>query len=197
MHELPFSGTPDSHLMQNRLPTIPCLTLLLALLLAPGSEAACLSSAWSPQEQKGQTGTAPEAQSPDSSAPESSDDKLDLSEQVIRDVFAPLQRGFEGHNLYQVSAVFDTQEMPDYSHFRDRLRAFFADYDSLRFRYQLLQVTSNKNRAFAVADIAMEATPHDPSQVTVRRDSQVRFQMKLTPKGWKLVGFAPADFLTP
>jgi hypothetical protein len=122
------------------------------------------------------------------------EEKLDLTDQVIRDVFGPLQRGMEGHNSYQVLALFDPQQMPDYAQFRDQLRAFFAQYDAIRFRYQLLQVTSDKNGGSAVAEIEMEATPADPSQGTLRRDTQMRFRLTLGRKGWRLVGFAPADF---
>ncbi len=102
----------------------------------------------------------------------------------------------QGHNLYQVLAVFDQQETPDYAQIRDQLRAFFYQYDEIRFRYQLLQVTSDKDRATAVAEVQMDATPADPSQVTLRRETQMRFRMSLSRKGWRLVGFSPADFFT-
>src|ERR1035437_5347073 len=57
------------------------------------------------------------------------EEKLDLSDQVIRDVFGPLQRGMEGHNLYQVLAIFDEQQTPDCAQLRDQVRAFFDQYD--------------------------------------------------------------------
>ena len=134
------------------------------------------------------------AESPlDQPAP-SGEEKLDLNDQVIRDVFEPLHRGLDSHNLYQVLAVFDQESTPDYAQVRDQLRAFFDQFDAIRFRYQLLQATSDKNHGSAVAEIEMEATPADPSQVTLRREIQMRFRMNLGPKGWRLVGFAPADF---
>jgi hypothetical protein len=123
-----------------------------------------------------------------------SDEKLDLSEQLTRDVFEPLQRGIQGHNLDQVLSIFDRQQMSDYAQLSDQLRAFFEQYDAIRFRYQLLQATSKKSQATAVAEIAMDANPLDPSQVTLRREIQMRFRMTLGAKGWKLVGFTPADF---
>ncbi len=124
----------------------------------------------------------------------SEEEGLDLSDQVIRDVFGPFQRGMQGHNLYQVLAAFDQQVTPDYAGVRDQLRAFFYQYDAIRFQYQLLQVTSDKDQGSAVADIQMDATPADPAQVTLRRETQMRFRLKLGSKGWRLVGFAPADF---
>jgi hypothetical protein len=100
----------------------------------------------------------------------------------------------EGHNSYQVLALFDQQQTPDYAQVRDQLHAFFAQYDAIRFRYQLLQVTSDQNGGSAVAEIEMEATPADPSQITLRRETQMRFRLTLGSKGWRLVGFAPANF---
>jgi hypothetical protein len=135
----------------------------------------------------------PPAPAPDQAQP-SGEEKLDLDDQVIRDVFGPLQRGMEGHNLYQVLAIFDQQGTPDYAQVRDQLRAFFDQYDAIRFRYQLLQVTSDKNHGSAVAEIEMDATPADPTLLTLRRDIQMRFHLDLGRKGWKLVGFSPADF---
>jgi hypothetical protein len=135
------------------------------------------------------------AQNKQAPAPEPpAEEKIDLSDQVTRDVFEPLQRGMVGHNLYQVLALFDEQQMPDYAQVRDQLYAFFAQYDALRFRYQLLQVTSDKNGGSAVAEIEMEATPTDPSQITARRETQMRFRLVHGPKGWRVVGFSPADF---
>jgi hypothetical protein len=126
--------------------------------------------------------------------PGSDEDELDLSDQVIRDVLGPLRRGMQGHNLYQVLATFDQQGTPDYAKVRDQLRAFFYHYDEIRFHYQLLQVTSDKDQGSAVADIQIDVTPSDLSQATLRRETQMRFRLKLEPKGWKLVGFSPADF---
>lgn len=126
--------------------------------------------------------------------PPSGEEKPDLNDQIIRDVLGPLQRGMESHNLVQVLAIFDQQQTTDYAQIRDQLRAFFDQYDAIHFRYQLLQATSDKNHGSAVAEIEMDATPADPSQVTLRRDTQMRFRMDLGRKGWRLVGFSPADF---
>jgi hypothetical protein len=168
--------------MQKRMSFIGRLTLLLGVLLTAGLQCGLLAQNQQP--------LAPEPSQP----PALAEEKLDLNDQVIRDVFRPLQRGMEGHNPYQVLALFDQQQTPDYAQVRDQLRAFFAQHDAIRFRYQLLQVTSDKHGGSAVAEIEMEATPADPSQVTVRRDTQMRFRLTLGRKGWRLTGFAPADF---
>ncbi|HEX8811841.1 MAG TPA: hypothetical protein VF742_07595 [Terracidiphilus sp.] len=124
----------------------------------------------------------------------SSEQPLTLTEQVIRDVLEPLQRGIQEHALAQVLAIFDQQQTPDYAQLRDQLRAFFQQYEAVRFRYKVLQVTSEKDRGFAIAEIDIAATPADETQLAVQRTTQMRFQMTLGTKGWKLVGFKPSDF---
>ena len=121
---------------------------------------------------------------------------LTLTEQVVRDVLEPLQRGIEEHSAAQVLAVFDEQDTPDYARLRDQMRAFFSQNASVRFRYKLLQVTAEKDSGFAIAEVDMAATPADETQLAVQRSTQMRFHIKLGPKGWKLVGFKPADFFT-
>lgn len=137
-----------------------------------------------------QQAPAPEQDEPNASGQE----PLTVTEQVIREVLQPLQRGIEEHDLAQVLAIFDPQETPDYPQLRDQLRAFLNQYDQVRFRYKVLQVTSEKDHAIAIAEIDMAATPADETQLTVQRTTQMRFQMKLGTKGWKLVAFKPGNF---
>ena len=85
----------------------------------------------------GAASPAPEQEQPNASGPQ----PLTLTEQVIRDVLEPLQRGIEEHDVAQVLAVFDQQETPDYAQFRDQMRAFFSQNETVRFRYKVLQVT--------------------------------------------------------
>lgn len=158
--------------------------IALLLLFATGLVGTTLLLAQSQQT------PAPEQDEPNASGQE----PLTVTEQVIRDVLQPLQRGVEEHNLAQVLAVFDPQETPAYPQLRDQLRAFLAQHEPVRFRYKVLQVTSDKDHAIAVAEIDMAATPADETQLTVQRTTQMRFQMKLGTKGWKLVAFKPSDF---
>jgi hypothetical protein len=148
---------------------------------------------WTPQL-VAQAQQAPPAAQEEHSAP--GQEPLTLTEQVIRDVLEPLQRGIEEHNVAQVLGVFDQQETPDYAQLRDQMRAFFSQNESVRFRYKVLQVTAEKDTGFAIAEIDMAATPLDETKMAVQRSTQMRFQLKLGAKGWRLVGFKPADFFT-
>jgi hypothetical protein len=161
---------------------------VLFVLLVAGCGGAVHVVAQSQSQSKAQQAPAPAQE--ESQAPE----PLTLTEQVVRDVLEPLQRGIQEHSAAQVLAVFDQQETPDYAQLRDQMRAFFSQNATVRFRYKLLQVTAVKDSGFAVAEIDMAATPADETQLGLQRGTQMRFQIKMGPKGWKLVGFKPSDF---
>jgi hypothetical protein len=174
-------GTRNADLMPKRFCIAHWLALLLIVVFWGRS---------SPTIAQAQQSPAPEQEQPDASGQQ----PLTLTEQVIRDVLGPLQRGIEEHNVAQVLSVFDPQETPDYAQFRDQMRAFFSQNDAVRFRYKVLQVTSEKDRGFVIAEIDMAATPSDETKLTVQRSTQMRFEIALRAKGWKLTGFKPSDF---
>jgi len=125
------------------------------------------------------------------------DASVDLSDEVVRDVLSGFQRGFETHNLDKVLNLFDPQGMRDYAQFRDQMVAFFRLHDSVKLRYQLLQVTADKDLGSATADIEMDEDPSDTLPTPQRRSTQMRFQLKRGAKGWKIIGLRPADFFSP
>jgi len=122
---------------------------------------------------------------------------FELSDEVVRDVLSDFQRGFETQNLDRVLAVFDPLDMRDYPQFRDQLIAFFRLHESVKLRYQLLQVTADDGLGSATADIEMDANPLDSLPTPRRRSTQMRFQLKREAKGWKIIGLRPPDFFAP
>ena len=182
MHERPYARHQDTDLTPKRIVSLPLIALLLLFVTGLLGTVPLLAQAQQapPPEQDGSNA--------------SSQEPLTLTEEVLRDVLQPLQRGIEEHNLAQIVAVFDPEETPDYPRLRDQLRAFLTQYDPVRLRYKVLQVTSEKDHAIAIAEIDMAATPADETQLAVQRTTQMRFQMKLGTKGWKLVAFKPKDF---
>ena len=122
------------------------------------------------------------------------DQPTNVSDQVIQQVLEPLEAGIQGHNLQLTLSVFDSKELTGYSDFEGQLRAFFGQFDEIRFRYQLLQVSADQDRASAVAEMDMDAQPYDVTQPPVRRSVQMRLQLKREAKGWKIVAFTPGDF---
>ncbi len=132
---------------------------------------------------------------PDSNQPGvSAEPAVSLSDQVVRDVLEPLRVGMETQNLQLVLSIFDKKELNGYSDLAGQLRAFFQQYDEVRFRYQILQATADKDRGSATSELEMDALPYEPTQVPSRRSVQMRFQLKLETKGWKVVAFTPPDF---
>lgn len=146
------------------------------------------------QQQSGQAQPAPG--SGDQPPPADQGQGLTLSEQLIRDVFQPLQNGMQTQNIQMVLSIFDKKELTGWADLQAQLNAFFQQYDEVNFRYQILQATAEKDRGTATAEIDMDALPYNFGQVPARRSVQMRFQIKLGAKGWKVSGFSPADFFS-
>ncbi len=144
------------------------------------------------QQQSGQPAATPDSNPPDAA----SDEKPSLSDQVIQDVLEPLRNGVAVQNVSQVMSLFDKQ-FPGYSSLQQQFRSFFGLYSEVNFHYQILQVTADKDHGSATADIEMDALPYQVAGMPERRTAQMRFRLKLTPQGWKITGFTPADFFGP
>jgi len=176
--------------------------LLCCLALGLGTSSAVVAAGASPpagavlpaaQQQSSAQGSSPGR---DASSPPNAEG-LTLNDQIARDVLEPLRIGMVAQNTQKVLAVFDQKELNGYADLQGQLNAFFHLYAEVRFRYQLLQVEADKDRGSATAEVAMDALPYQEMQVPVRRSVQMRFQLKLEPKGWKVTGFSPASFFGP
>ncbi len=191
---------PHSQIMDWMRRPLICFGLLASLPV--GATTGALSAdSFSPgavlapaQQQSGQPQPAPD--SGEQSAPADQGQGLTLSDQLIRDVFQPLQNGMQTQNIQMVLSIFDKKELSAWADLQAQLRAFFHQYDQVNFRYQILQVTAEKDRGTATAEVEMDALPYNFGQVPSRRSVQMRFQIKLGAKGWKVAGFSPADFFS-
>lgn len=178
--------------MQNRLFVI---LMLLSWLSRPCVAASASPASRTVRASGQQTSSAAQSATPaDDISDGTKVQDLDLTEEVVRDILSNLQKGLECHDLRQVLAIFDQHAMNNYDAVRNQLTAFFRQYETVQFRYQILQATADKGSGFATADIDMDAVTPDNSQVPLRRTLQMRFRIKLSPKGWKVTGFTPSDF---
>jgi hypothetical protein len=84
--------------------------------------------------------------------------------------------------------------MPGFAQFRDQMVAYFRLHESFKMRYQLLQVTADDALGTATADIEIDDDPLDTLPTPKRRSTQMRFQIKRTPKGWRIIGLHPMEF---
>jgi hypothetical protein len=119
---------------------------------------------------------------------------LTVSDQVVQQVLEPLKNGLQTQDIHLLMSLFDKQEQNGFSDLQGRLQAFYQVFDQVDFRYQLLQVTADKGRGSATVDMQMDALPYDVTHIPERRSVQMRLQLKLGPKGWKIAGFTPSDF---
>jgi hypothetical protein len=124
------------------------------------------------------------------------DRPIELSDELVHDVLTPFQVAMETHNLDHLLDTFDSEATPDFPRIRDQFRAFFRLTDTIKFRYQILQASADHDSAIATADVDMDALPADSLPTEQRRSTQMRFQMKRTPKGWRLTALKPMDFFT-
>ena len=114
----------------------------------------------------------------------------------MQDVLTKFQQALEAHSLDRVLAIFDAENMKDFPRFRDQMTAFFRLHDTIKFRYELLQVTENKDSGSATADVEMDADPSDILPTEHRRTAQMRFQLKRIDNLWKVTDLTPMDFFT-
>jgi hypothetical protein len=77
------------------------------------------------------------------------------------------------------------------------MKALLDSSAVLLFRYKILQVTSEGSHASVTCEADLDATPLDAGQVPLRRSTQLRLQLKQTPKGWRIAAVSPSDFLAP
>ena len=194
MHKSPASGHLDT--LPNPVPNRRLAVRVgrsTRIFLAVALAATCLgpisASAQDPQTPADNTTQGQSTDQPGSSA-----NSTDLSDELIKDVLSDFQQGFETHNLNKVLSVFDADAMPDFSQFRDRMVAYFRLHESFKLRYQLLQVNADKDIGTATADIEMDEDPLDTLPTPKRRSTQMRFQIKRSPKGWRIIGLRPMDF---
>jgi len=180
--KLPFLTeipVPQPGFVWCRLPGLALLGLILTLGLAASARA-----------QAGQT-------PPGDSGAQQPAEPPEITGQLIQNVFEPLLQGMEAMSLKQVMAAFDPEDMPDYAQFRDRIDSLLRSQQAIRFRYKLLQVTAEKDRASALAEIDLANTPADQTQAPVTRSTEMRFQMRLYPQGWRVIGLQPEEFFSP
>lgn len=136
------------------------------------------------------------APSPAEQATQPAVQPVNLSDEVVQDVLSPFQRAIETRDYSLLLGTFDAAATSDFAQIREQFDAFFRLHDNIKFRYQLLQVSADKDLGFAMADVDMDAQPRDDLPTEQRRTAQMRFQMKRTAKGWRLTGLKPMDFFT-
>jgi len=171
MHESPLDWHSLVNWMRKRLITLLLMTPVLLTLQAGAQQ--------SPAK-------------PDNTGQQA--EPLTTSDLVIQQILEPLRTGIITQNVKTVLSVFDKNELNGYGDLDGQLHAFFQQFQETSFRYQLMQVTEEKDHGSATVEMEMDALPYETTRTAVRRSVQMRLQLKLGPKGWKVAAFTPADF---
>jgi hypothetical protein len=133
-------------------------------------------------------------QSPAKPPAASQTEPLTIADLAVQQILEPLRTGIITRNVNKVLSVFDKDELTNGADLEGHLQAFFQHFQEINFRYQLMQVTQDKERASAIVEMDMDTYPYETTGVAVRRSTQMRIQLTLTPKGWRIASFTPSDF---
>jgi len=109
-----------------------------------------------------------------------------FSEAVVNSLLDRLNRGFAAHSAPVALSVFDRNRMRDYPRFAASLHSIFAQYESFRLHFHVLQLGGGGDVGSAVVEVEYEATPLNEVAPPVRKADQLRFQFMRTPQGWKI-----------
>src|SRR5581483_4286332 len=107
-----------------------------------------------------------------------------FSEKVVNALLDRVNSGFAAHSAPTVLSAFDRRRMRDYSRFAAALQSTFAQYESFRLDFHLLEVGGGGEAGSAVVEVQYEATPLSEVTPPVRKGQELRFQFVRTPQGW-------------
>lgn len=103
-----------------------------------------------------------------------------------------IAEGMQGHSKKRTLSAFDLSRMDAGPLFAEQITALFAQYDSIRVHFQLVQVKDN----IAVVDAEMDSTPSNNADPPQHKNVQLRFTAATTSAGWKFVDVQPRNFFT-
>lgn len=116
-----------------------------------------------------------------------------FDERAAAQVLGVIRDGLEGHSQRLLLSAFDGDKMTSFLTFQDQIEAYFTRYESFRLTYHILQTSQEGNHGVILADFQVENEPRGGGR-TSRRQAQLRFELELGPKGWKIVDMDPRGF---
>ena len=129
----------------------------------------------------------------------SGSDPIDTSavfnERIANDVLGQIRDGLEGHSRRLMLSAFDSDKMDGYLSFEDQIDAFFERYEAFRVRFRISNVTVEGTKGVVLVDTEMEEIPRGGAQ-PVRKRAQLRFELELGRKGWRVVDFRDRGFFS-
>jgi hypothetical protein len=119
----------------------------------------------------------------------------EFSESVAERLVQQLSQGLEDHNARRMLSAFDGDSMDGYVNFQNQIAALFDRYDSFRVHFHIVETSAEGTAGVALVDLEMEESPSS-SDTPVRKNDQLRLEMKRGKKGWKIVDVKPRAFFS-
>ncbi len=168
-----------------------CRTSLLLVLLL--SAALCLAHGGrAPQSSQSRTDTKDSQDKKAQQQPENAEFSEDIAYQAI----SKLRDGLVGHSPRVMLSAFDREKMEGYLTFQEQIQAFFSQYETFRVHFGIAQTTVEGARGVVLVDFELEEIPRDGSAPSLRKSSQIRFELEPSKKSWKIVDFRPRAFFS-
>jgi hypothetical protein len=107
-----------------------------------------------------------------------------------------IREGLDSHDAGLLLSAFDAANMPDYGGFRDQVRALFTTYESFRSFYRITESRAADGGGVVLAEFELEAVPAGGGISNLRRQAQIRFDLRPGKDGWKIVDLSPRGFFS-
>jgi hypothetical protein len=128
-----------------------------------------------------------------------SQDAIDTSrvftERIANDVIGKVRDGLEGHSRRLMLSAFDDDKMDGYLSFEDQIDSFFNRYDGFRVHFRIANVAIEGQRGVVLVDAEMEESPSGGG-APLRKRAQLRFELELGRKGWRIVDVRDRNFFS-
>ena len=118
-----------------------------------------------------------------------------FNERIANDVLGQIRDGLIGHSRRLMLSAFDSDKMDGYLSFEDQIDAYFERYQEFNVRFRISNVTVEGTKGVVLVDTEMEQTPRG-SGVPQRKRAQLRFELELGRKGWRVVDFRDRGFFS-
>lgn len=118
-----------------------------------------------------------------------------FNQKIANDVLGQIRDGLEGHSRRLMLSAFDGDKMDGYLNFEDQIDAYFNRYEAFRVHFRISNVTVEGTRGVVLVDTDLEQTPSGGA-APVRKRGQLRFELELGRKGWRVVDFRDRGFFS-
>ncbi len=118
-----------------------------------------------------------------------------FNERIANDVLGQIRDGLQGHSRRLMLSAFDSDKMDGYLAFEDQIDAFFERYQEFNVRFRISNVAVEGTKGVVLVDTEMEQTPRGGA-MPQRKRAQLRFELELGRKGWRVVDFRDRGFFS-